>query len=197
MGRFITNDYQYVDLKLPSGTLWAACNVGANKPTENGYYLSWGETKSKKEYTRDTYNYESLKMKYKNLDGVETLLDDEDAAHIYMGGDWRMPTESQANELIGHTNLIDCGSYVELRRIDEEKLGCKGAKLIIPLGGYYDRNRCNDKDEFGYLWASNSTYHALTYSEIPTIVLSRVQKYKTRFDGYYGQNIRGVLTPKQ
>lgn len=36
--------YEYVDLGLPSGTLWATCNVGANCPEEYGDYFAWSET---------------------------------------------------------------------------------------------------------------------------------------------------------
>ena len=38
-----TNGHEYVDLGLPSGTLWATCNVGANKPEDFGDYFSWGD----------------------------------------------------------------------------------------------------------------------------------------------------------
>jgi hypothetical protein len=34
--------HEYVDLGLPSGTLWATCNVGASKPEEYGDYFAWG-----------------------------------------------------------------------------------------------------------------------------------------------------------
>ena len=30
------NKHEYVDLGLPSGTLWATCNVGASSPEEYG-----------------------------------------------------------------------------------------------------------------------------------------------------------------
>ena len=45
-----SNGFDYVDLGLPSGTLWAACNVGASKPSESGLYFAWGETQG---YTAD------------------------------------------------------------------------------------------------------------------------------------------------
>lgn len=40
------NGHEYVDLGLPSGTLWATCNVGANTPEDYGHYLSWDEGKT-------------------------------------------------------------------------------------------------------------------------------------------------------
>ena len=44
------NGYDYVDLGLPSGTLWATCNVGASKPSDAGLYFQWGDTQG---YTAD------------------------------------------------------------------------------------------------------------------------------------------------
>ena len=43
----VNDEHEYVDLGLPSGTLWATCNVGASKPEEYGDYFAWGETKPK------------------------------------------------------------------------------------------------------------------------------------------------------
>ena len=36
-----SQEHEYVDLGLPSGTLWATCNVGASKPEDYGDYFSW------------------------------------------------------------------------------------------------------------------------------------------------------------
>lgn len=47
----------YVDLGLPSGTLWATCNVGANTPEEYGDYFAWGETSTKAKYNWNNYKY--------------------------------------------------------------------------------------------------------------------------------------------
>ena len=54
----ITNtDHGFVDLGLPSGTLWATCNVGANTPEESGYYFAWGETETKNTYSWNNYKH--------------------------------------------------------------------------------------------------------------------------------------------
>ena len=39
--------HEYVDLGLPSGTLWATCNVGASKLKEYSMYITLSETKIK------------------------------------------------------------------------------------------------------------------------------------------------------
>ena len=51
------NGHEYVDLGLPSGTLWATCNVGASKPEEYGDYFAWGETQPKSNYHWNTYKW--------------------------------------------------------------------------------------------------------------------------------------------
>ena len=51
------NGHEYVDLGLPSGLLWATCNVGATKPEERGDYFAWGETTPKETYSWDNYKW--------------------------------------------------------------------------------------------------------------------------------------------
>ena len=51
------DNHEYVDLGLPSGTLWATCNVGANSPEQYGDYFAWGETAPKEVYTWETYKW--------------------------------------------------------------------------------------------------------------------------------------------
>ena len=52
-------EHEYIDLGLPSGTLWAACNVGANTPEGYGDYFAWGETQPKDFYNWATYKFGS------------------------------------------------------------------------------------------------------------------------------------------
>ena len=104
--------HEWVDLGLPSGTLWATCNVGANAPEEYGYYLAWGETEPKEEYDWSTYKWcngsKCTLTKYcaKSDYGYEGYTDDrteldpeDDAAYVHWGSSWRMPTYSQLIEL--------------------------------------------------------------------------------------------------
>lgn len=54
---FAQNKHEYVDLGLPSGTLWATCNVGATSPEDYGDYYAWGETSTKDTYYWTNYKY--------------------------------------------------------------------------------------------------------------------------------------------
>lgn len=103
----------YVDLALPSGTLWATKNVGAKRPEDYGGYYAWGETRSKKNY--EYYIFQTYKWCEGTWDRLtkycthqwhgsivdkKTVLDlEDDAAYVNWGASWRMPSLEQLNEL--------------------------------------------------------------------------------------------------
>lgn len=104
------DDYEYVDLGLPSGTLWATMNIGANSPEEYCDYFAWGETEPKENYDWSTYEWcngsENTMTKYctygyyGTVDGKTELEPEDDAASVNWGASWRMPTVEQLQELI-------------------------------------------------------------------------------------------------
>jgi len=90
-----------VDLGL--SVKWANMNVGATKDSGFGTYYAWGETKPKSYYSWDTYAWskENTKFlfKYSTTDGKTKLVLTDDAANANWGGDWRMPTYEECQEL--------------------------------------------------------------------------------------------------
>ena len=100
------NGHEYVDLGLPSGLLWATCNVGANSPEEYGNYYAWGETTTKSDYsssncpTDGLSNSELQSQGY--IDSNGNLTPQHDAATANWGGDWRMPTRAEQEELLNN-----------------------------------------------------------------------------------------------
>ncbi len=101
------NGHEYIDLGLPSGTLWATCNIGAGRSEDYGDYFAWGETETKETFTWDNYAFgkESELTKYCNnaeygtVDNLLTLDAEDDAAVFKWGGDWRIPTYEIFKEL--------------------------------------------------------------------------------------------------
>ena len=100
------NGYEYVDLGLPSGTMWATCNVGASKPEDWGLLFQFGRV--------DGYLYNDKHNQFKTGDTPLTtsgkiykeneILDlADDAAHVNMGGAWKMPTKDELEELVNNT----------------------------------------------------------------------------------------------
>ena len=106
------DDHEWVDLGLPSGTLWATCNVGADRPGDFGDYFAWGETTPKQSYSWENYKwcygYSSTLIKYCTnssfgyngfVDNKNELDPEDDAAYANWGPSWRMPTYDQAARL--------------------------------------------------------------------------------------------------
>ena len=104
----VIDGHEYVDMGLPSGTLWATCNIGAESSTDFGDYFAWGETEPKEEYTNENYKFFEG---YKEIPGVayytlctnigENICGTEyDAARVKWGGRWRLPTFEEVGELV-------------------------------------------------------------------------------------------------
>lgn len=108
----------YVDLGLPSGTLWAIQNIGASKPEEIGDYFAWGETKGyksgKKDFSWRNYKWSGSNSKNGILtkycsnskygkkgftDNKRELDLEDDAAYVNLGSKWRIPSKAQTDEL--------------------------------------------------------------------------------------------------
>ena len=110
------NNHCYVDLGLPSGLLWAECNIGAEFPMDYGDYFAWGETEPKSYYDWETYQYCNgdyntlTKYCYDSQFGYNGFTDDltilepgDDAATANWGNGWRMPTKEEFEELYNNT----------------------------------------------------------------------------------------------
>lgn len=142
-----SNGHSYVDLGLPSGTLWAACNVGASKSNEAGLYFQWGDTSGYtaeqvgtgsglKKFARDESDYKfGIHPNYTKYTTMGATLElEDDAAHANMGGSWHMPTPEQLQELIDNTTnkwttLDGVNGYLFTSKKDVSK------QIFIPAAG--------------------------------------------------------------
>ena len=175
-----TNGHSYVDLGLPSGTLWATMNVGATTETDYGDYFMWGETTPNTVYDWATYKHcngsDTTMTKYctdssyGTVDNKTTLDLEDDAARANMGGDWRMPTATEYQTLYNETLWVWCpGGNVGIKKTDES--GNESIEYIKYPTGYFvfktesDKNKIGtfDKDEKGNLTAYTATSHTVYY----------------------------------
>ena len=112
------NGHDFVDLGLPSGALWAACNIGASSQEQLGSLFAWGEVtpKTAANATLENYRYWSgssnaqyswleYYSKYTTDDMKLILEPGDDAAKVVMGGDWRMATSYDYQELVANTAI--------------------------------------------------------------------------------------------
>ncbi len=138
---------EYVDLGLPSGTLWATCNVGAVKPEDYGDYFAWGETTPKDVYSWSTYkwcNGSSNKLTkyctdsvFGTVDGLMELEPADDAAHVNWGNLWRMPTLEQQQELISECTW----EWKTSKGVNGYQVtGPNGNTMFLPAAGYRNNN---------------------------------------------------------
>ena len=105
------NGHEFVDLGLPSGTLWATCNVGATSPEQAGLYFAFGETKG---FTAEQVeNGERVfdKVNYKARNILKNLTLEQDAARANLGGNWQMPIYDEWKELFYNCNVMWTDDY--------------------------------------------------------------------------------------
>ena len=141
-----------VDLGLPSGRLWASCNLGARKPEEYGAYYSWGETEEKYSYNEGQYIYFSFASEKATSLGKSISGTMHDVARLRWGTKWRMPTIMEFKE------LIDCCSHewTTVNGIEGSKFtGPNGNSIFLPAAGYRSNSDLYDTDLYGYYWSGS------------------------------------------
>lgn len=151
--------HNYVDLNLPSGTLWAMCNVGASKPQDYGDYFAWGETQPKSSYelSNYVYGYDSNfwdYKKYNDSDGNKILSSYDDVAYSNWGYSWRIPSAEQWQELID-----ECAWYwISYNGTKGYKVKSKISDnfIFLPAAGHRYSEGGLIKG-MGYYWSHNRT----------------------------------------
>ena len=159
------DDHAVVDLGLPSGILWATCNVGASSPEDCGHYYAWGETQPKNSYDWSTYKWcngsESTLTKYNtnsfygNYIDYKTVLDlYDDAAYVNWGDSWHTPTKEEWGELFNE-------NYCTWDVVTQYNNYCcivtskrNGNYLILPLAGSNGSSGLKNVGSYGMYWSS-------------------------------------------
>ena len=195
---------EYVDLGLPSGTLWATCNLGAISPEGYGDYFSWGDSIPKAIYDWSTYKYcmgdydKLTKYCCDSVYGYEYFTDSltileavDDAATVNLGEGWRMPTSNEWEELFQYTRISSVrDSVYNMYGILCTSLIDTTLSIFLPAAGdrynagHYGENR------YGSYWSSTldtvlpgrSNYFYFDWDEIGV----------THYYRYYGRTVRPV-----
>lgn len=144
--------YAYMDLGL--SVMWATCNVGAQSPEYHGAYFAWGETQRyKTNFTKKSYkwfpnsdDYYPYPTKYTYGDNKDeadyrTVLElSDDAANMNWGGNWRMPTPEEIEELINNCTW----TWGSQKAVYDTKEG----KQVFSSYGYKVKSKINGKSIF-------------------------------------------------
>ncbi|MBQ0029005.1 MAG: hypothetical protein KBT32_01050 [Bacteroidales bacterium] len=147
------NGHGYVDLGLPSGTLWATNNLGATKPEGYGSYYAWGEIKTKATYTIDNSIWYDVGLDELKSQGVinssGNLTSGYDAATANWGAGWRMPTLDEIKELKSRCRW----SWTTVNGVKGYKVtGPSGKSIFLPAAGAESYL----VGSIGYYWGSTA-----------------------------------------
>ena len=158
------NHPHLIDLGLPSGTKWACCNVGADKPEAYGGYYAWGETEVKSSYNWGTYIHcDGSEATCHNL-GEDIARTKYDVAHVKWGGSWVMPSNNQQQEL-----LDNCTSTWTTQNDVPGRLfiGKNGGRIFLPAAGRRWNDRVISGGINGFYWSSTNDP---TISQSPCLI---------------------------
>ena len=203
-----TDKVEYVDLGLPSGNLWAKCNLGASAPEAFGDYYAWGEVEPKQEYTYPNHKWykegaPSLGFtKYNNEDGKLSLEDEDDAVIQKLGNGWRTPTLADFRELtnqkyttIEKTTLNGVAGY----QITSKK---NKKSIFIPFAGFKNSQKpqtraISDDEEVAVCMTNqrridDQVFNCWTFA----FEQDRIRRYgKRRYDGISIRPVKGPGVP--
>ena len=182
------NDHNYVDLGLPSGTMWATCNLGAKYPDEDGNYYQWGEITTV--HQTDAHKNNLVGHTVPIVCGNPQY----DAATANWGSGWQTPTLDQFNELIQHctwewTNLYGRNGYKIISKVNNNW-------IFLTTSGSCDDNhhdpyqRPGGVDSTGEYWSSTNSegssfscalkFSAKFTSIYTDLMAHRITAYNTR-----------------
>ena len=206
---------EYVDLGL--SVLWATYNVGAIRPEMYGDFYSWAETSTYYEGVQaqsespswktgksggyswssyyDTNDGGSTFIKY-NISGGKKEIDSlNDVAHAKWGGDWRIPTDAEMDELKNDTNCVwtwttENGIYGY--KVTSKKKGYENRSIFLPAAGYRVGLQVQSVGSKGYYW-SGSLYDTQSYSSHAyELVFSSGGVAVNYSERYHGYSVRPV-----
>ncbi len=152
-----TGEVEAVDMGL--SVKWANMNVGAKKPSGFGTYYAWGETKPKAYYSWDSYVWSKqntqLLTKYSSLDRRQQLDIADDAARANLGGEWRMPTADEYDELINPDNCT--WEWTAQDGVNGYKVTSKktGNAIFLPITGFRYYADVQFRGIYGVYWTSS------------------------------------------
>ena len=207
-----TNGFSYVDLGLPSKTLWATCNIGADKPSDFGLYFQWGEVTGYTQWsirfdnTCDSLTWGNYKwylygheyndtVKFKKYTNPgDTLELEDDAAHKIRGGDWHIPSPKQIKELIDNTT----SAWTALDGVNGMTFTSKkdsSKSIFIPAAGCALGRAIYNRESAGYIWSSTIRNEKYIYDS-NILEFRSGQVTLDNYERVYGLPVRGVIDGK-
>lgn len=184
--------YEAIDLGL--SIKWSTHNVGTTLPHLTGDFFAWGEVYPKDDYSWGSYIYSSANGitkycsndLYGNVDNINILCKEDDAAQFLWGEGWRMPTLEETEELRSKCTFLIKELYGAL---GFHITGPNGNSIFIPLSGDINGREYGGKNVYAIFWTSNLHSNNKKAYEF---AMSHLNNYWYCADRYIGHNIRPV-----
>ena len=178
----------FVDLGLPSGTLWAEANVGAASDYEAGSFFAWAEKTPKTTFGWNNYLWGTASnlTKY-NATDKKTLVELADDAAYQANASWTLPTKAQFEELINYCDRewVDSAPYYGMRF--KSKVG--DTSIFLPAAGFIEIEP--DGEWGGYYWSKdlNTSKRSQAHS---LLIWNDGQAFTSPMDRCAGMLVRAV-----
>lgn len=170
-----TLDVKAVDIGL--SVLWADRNVGASSPSDYGDYYAWGEIRAKFLCSWDRYKWcnghEKALTKYNtadeygSVDNRTRLYEEDDIAHVKLGGNWRMPTKDEFDELLatkGNENYKWKWTSIKGHKGWKITFLVNKQSIFLPAAGRLVGISLHDVGSRGYYWSASLTTDSPRYA---------------------------------
>ena len=191
--------YEYVDLGL--SVKWATMNVGAKTEEDYGHYYMWGSitpnTPDECNWANTPFNNGATSYDTTYFNSVKdtvspnkVLAKEYDVAAQIMGGDWRMPTKDECQELYKNTTQ----SWVTINGVNGKKFTSKtdtSKYIFIPAAGFRTHGSVNYVGIYGDVWASSLDISNPDYTW--NLSFHSDNCYMNLYKRCYGQSVRGVF----
>lgn len=199
-----TYNWSYVDLGLPSGTLWADRNIGATSITDYGLFYQFGDVDGYERLGKNFSNWSDYKYmsngkitKYCSnseqgiVDNKKILDYSDDAAYKVSGGLAKIPNKTQFQELLDYCTW----EYTTINGINGYKVSRNGKYIFLPLAGSGSTNNFTTKDGRYHVSSLENVYSDY-YQFILSIYNPSYEDYEPRIHDsvlrHYGSSIRPV-----
>ena len=193
-----TTAMEAIDLGL--SVKWGSFNLGATKPEEYGDYFAWGETEPKEDYSWSSYKWcmgsNDSMTKYNTVpsfgqngftDGESVLVPEDDAANVYLGGNWRMPTYAEWVELLNNCTW----TWITQNGVNGRLVtASNGNSIFLPATGIWMGAKLYDVGSWGH-YRSSTLYESSSYRDRGVSIYSDGISHSVN-DRYYGESIRPV-----
>lgn len=194
------------------GPYWAETNIGAELPSDIGYYFWWGDTlgyihmdncfvASDGSISQFSFDNMNTPTSVKDISGLrregwitadDVLAVEHDAAHLHWKGNWRVPTKEDWDDLCSKCDWIGAIINGVKGNVIRGRGDYASASIFLPCGGLVYRTRLGNVGSEGAYWSSVPYYANGDFAYVMDFTHGHSGSTHHWRDRFVGQPIRPV-----